>query len=291
MEANILVNLLLPIALFIIMIGMGLSLATKDFARILHHPTPVALGLSNQLIGLPILGFFIATVLQLPPVLAVGLMILAACPGGALSNLITHVANGDTALSITLTAFSSFISVLTIPLITSAMLLYFMGTTEQIHLPILPTIGKIIAITIFPISIGMILRHYQAAFAQRTEPFIRRLSIVLYVIIVSLIIVNDYEIILPGLRQIGLAVILFNIAALSLGYYTARLLHFDSRQTIAISVETGIQNCALAVVIASTILQRPDIALVPAIYSLPMFITGGCTMFWFGRYKHYYSFL
>lgn len=273
------------------MVGMGLSLTVKDFTRILHHPTPVALGLSNQLIGLPILGFIIATILQLPPVFAVGLMILAACPGGALSNLITHVANGDTALSITLTAFSSFISVLTIPLIVSVMLFYFMGTTEQINLPILPTISKIIAITVFPISIGMLLRHYQTSFAQRTEPFIRQLSVVLYVVIVSLIIFNDYEIILPGLRQIGLAVISFNFIALLLGYYSARLFNFNNQQAIAISVETGIQNCALAVVIASTILQRPDIALVPAIYSLPMFFTGGCTMFWFGHYKHHYSLL
>lgn len=282
MESNILLNLFLPIALFTIMVGMGLSLATQDFTRILHHPTPIALGLTNQLVVLPILAFIIATVLQLTPIFAVGLMILAVCPGGALSNLITHVAKGDTALSVTLTAFSSFISVLTIPLIVSAVLLYFMDTSERIHLPILPTIGKILLITVLPISLGMFLRAYQPQFAQRSQPFIRRLSVMLYVLVVTLIVVNDYEIILPGLRQIGLAVIVFNCTALLVGYYSARWLNFSDQQAVAISVETGIQNCALAVVIASVILQRSDIALVPAIYSLPMFATGAWVMYRFG---------
>lgn len=283
LESSILTSLFLPLALFIIMIGMGLSLTIKDFARILHYPQAVAIGLFAQMVILPTLGLVIVTVLKLPAPFAVGLILLSVCPGGALSNLITHVAKGDAALSVTLTAFSSFISVLTIPIIISAALFHFMDTTDDFQLPFLATVGKIFAITILPISIGMIIKIYADSFAIRTEKTIRKLSVYFYILIIALIVYENYEIILPGLRKVGSAVCLLNISALLIGFGIARSLRFSLKQSIAISVETGIQNCALAVVIASTILQQADIALVPAIYSLPMFASGGWLMYHFGN--------
>lgn len=265
------------------MIGMGLSLTIKDFTRIFRQPKAVFIGLFAQMIFLPILSFIIATTLKLSAPFAVGLVILAVCSSGAISNLITHVAKGDTALSITLTAFSSFISAFTIPVVISAALLHFTANSETFSLPFIDTIGKIVAITIFPISIGMLIKNYFPDFAAHTQKIVRKLSVILYVFIIILIISQNYDIILPGLKQVGLAVCLLNISALLIGFFLGKLFQLSTNQSITIAVETGIQNCALAVVIASTILQQSEMALVPAIYSLPMFASGAWLMLHFGK--------
>ena len=146
MESSALTTIVLPASLFIIMLGMGLSLVVDDFRRVIQYPKAVAIGLFNQLILLPLIGYGLAVMLGLGPAFAVGLMLLAACPGGVTSNLITHVAKGDTALSITMTAIASFITVFTIPLIVSWSLGQFMGESRSIELPIIQTMGRCILI-------------------------------------------------------------------------------------------------------------------------------------------------
>ena len=155
MEASFLTSVILPASLFIIMLGMGLSLVLDDFKRIALYPKATLIGLSNQLLFLPIIAFVIIKLLNLAPMVAVGFMLLAACPGGTTSNLIAHVSRGDTALSITLTAISSFISVLTIPLIITYSLNHFVGNAQTIELPVVATIMQILIITVVPVSIGL----------------------------------------------------------------------------------------------------------------------------------------
>ena len=157
MEGNILTEVFLPLTLAVIMLGMGLSLTVTDFKRIFIYPKAVTLGLINQLLILPLIAFALAIFFDLAPGLAVGLMILAACPGGPTSNLISHLANGDTALSITLTAFSSLITVITIPFIVNFSISYFIPGGEQPPLNIFGTVISVLAITIIPVAIGMLI--------------------------------------------------------------------------------------------------------------------------------------
>ena len=150
----------IPISIFLIMMGMGLSLVTNDFKRVVKYPKAVAIGLTNQLIFLPLVGFFLATSMSLEPEYAVGVMLLVLCPGGTTSNLFTYLAKGDVALSVTMTAIASVITVFTIPIVLSFSLVYFMGAGSEFQLPVVKTMVSLIALTILPVSIGMLIKRY-----------------------------------------------------------------------------------------------------------------------------------
>lgn len=285
MEANFLTTVLLPGSLFIIMLGMGLSLSLDDFRRVVKYPRGVMVGLFNQMILLPIIGFALAIGFNLSPAMAVGLMILSACPGGTTSNLITHVAKGDTALSITLTAIASFITVFTIPLITNFGLNYFLEESSRISLPLLKTIAQIVGITVIPVSIGMIIRGRNRAFADRMEQPARIASTVIFVTILLLIVITNWEMLVTTIQQIGLVCFSLNVATMLTGYLAARLFNFDLKQSLSVIIESGIQNGTLAIVVASSILLQPEMAIPAAIYSVFMFLSGGLIMFLFGRGK------
>ena len=182
-------QIFLPISLAIIMFGMGLSLVTDDFVRLFAYPKAVLVGLCNQLLFLPLIGFAIVVLFDLNPTMAIGVMILSVCPGGPTSNLITQVARGNIGLSVTLTALASLITVFTIPVLLSKAIAYFTGNTDVvIQLPILETMLQILMITIIPISIGMIIRKRREAFALSMEKLMRTASTVLFVIIFLIII-------------------------------------------------------------------------------------------------------
>lgn len=286
MEGSIATDVILPVSLAIIMLGMGLSLTINDFRNILNYPKAAILGLTNQLLVLPIIGFALAIVFKLSPEMAVGLMILAACPGGATSNLIAHVAKGDTALSITLTAISSTITVFTIPLIVSYALKYFYSDSDiVIQLPVLRTIIQIMGVTIVPVSIGMIIKKIKNDFAIKMEKPVRIASTVIFILVVVGIVAGQKDNIIPYFKSIGLVTILLNISTMAIGYLTARLLSLNLNQTISISIESGVQNGVLAIVIATSILHQPDMAIPPAVYSLVMLFTGGFMMSYFGNRK------
>ena len=285
MEDSILTLVILPISLFIIMLGMGLSLVVADFKRIALYPKATVIGLTNQLILLPIIAFGIVSFLNLSPMVAVGFMLLAACPGGTTSNLITHVSRGDTALSITLTAISSFISVLTIPLIVSYALIHFVGDGQAIELPVLQTIAQILIITIVPVSIGMVIRHFFPDFSERMDKPTRIFSSVIFILILITIIATNTDILEKYLFELGSISLLLNVVTMGLGFLTAKLFKLNLPQSISISIESGIQNSALAIVIANSILQQNDMSLPAAIYGLMMFLPGGLMMWYFGRRK------
>lgn len=286
MENSILSTLVLPLSLAIIMFGMGLSLVINDFKRVFLYPKAALLGLTNQLILLPIIGFVLAVVFNLPPALAVGLMIIAACPGGATSNLITHASKGDIALSISLTAIASLITIFTIPIILSFSLDYFINdSSTQIKLPIGETILQIMVITVIPVGIGMLIRYFNKNFANRMERPMRIASIVIFVVVLVGIIIANKAIIISSVKSAGLVALLLNLVTMTLGFYSSRFFKLNLKQTISITIESGIQNGTLAIVIATTILKQTNMSIPAAVYSLLMFFTSGFLIWQFGKRK------
>ena len=283
MEASILTSIILPLSLFIIMLGMGLSLVLDDFKRILLYPKATFIGLINQLILLPIIAFGLVNLLNLSPMVAVGFMLLSVCPGGVTSNLITHVSRGDTALSITLTAISSFVSVVTIPFIISYSLIYFLGDAQTIELPVVKTITQILAITIVPVSIGMLIRHFAPEFAKDMDQPTRTFSTIIFILIIISIIATNIPALKLHLFEFGGVGLLLNVLTMGLGFFTAKMFKLNLPQSISIAIESGIQNSTLAIVIATNILQQNELSLPAAIYGLTMFIPGGFMMWYFGR--------
>ena len=282
--AEILSKMVLPIALAIIMLGMGMTLVPNDFTRIIKQPKSILIGLTNQLIFLPIIGFVLAFAFDLSPVMAVGLMILATCPGGPTSNLIVQVCKGNIALSVTLTAISSIVSVLTIPFILSYALDYFGNDTNiTVQLPIKDTIIQIMGITVIPISIGMVLRAYKTKFAIQMERPMRIASTVIFVLVFIAVIAANFKIVGEAMKEVGLVTLLLNIITLGLGFVTARIFKLNLKSAISISVESGIQNGALAFVIATSILNNVEMGIPTASYVIWMYITGSILMWQFGK--------
>lgn len=273
MESSILTELFLPLALAVIMFGMGLSLTLSDFKRILIYPKAVLLGLLNQIVLLPVVAFFIAKGLRLSPELAVGLMILAACPGGATSNLITHLAKGDTALSITLTAFSSMITVLTIPFVVNFSIGYFIPGGEEQQLEILGTVISVLVITIIPVAIGMLVLKKVPALAKKLEIPFRQFSTVFFILIVVSAFVKERDNLVQFFIDAGPASLALNLATLGLGYGVSKVAGLNFRQSLTIAVESGIQNGTLGITIAATLIVNSVMTIPSAIYSLIMFGT------------------
>jgi len=283
MEGNVLTLVLLPIALFIIMLGMGLSLVINDFKRVMIYPKAVLIGLVNQLLLLPIIAFWIAGLWEWSGALAVGLMILAVCPGGVTSNLISHISRGDTALSVTLTAISSLITIISIPFVLNFSLEHFMSEGQAIQLPVLKTIAQIVVITIIPISIGMLIRAQKPEFSDSMDRPVRIVSVVFLILIIAAAVIKEKEVLINNAMLVGSAALLLNILTMGLGFITSKILKLNLRQSITISIESGIQNGTLAIAVAMTILGVGEMAIPGAIYSLVMFFTGGFFMFYFGR--------
>jgi BASS family bile acid:Na+ symporter len=287
METNFLTDLLLPISLGIIMLGMGLSLVPDDFRRVALYPKAAAIGIINQIVVLPIIGFLLLLLMPMrTPELAVGIMILAACPGGPTSNLISHISKGDTALSISLTAISSLIVVITIPLIVNFAMSYFLQHGQYIPLPIFDTIIKVIIITLLPVTIGMIIKAKWPEFSSKMNKPVKIMSGALLFVIIIAAIINDIDNLFNFFAQAGPVALALNVVMLFIGYLTARISKLKSAQSITISIESGIQNGTLGIAIAATLLRNPTMTISPAIYSLIMFMTAGVIIFWMNaKYK------
>lgn len=285
MEKSILTTLFLPASLFIIMLGLGLALQMADFKRVITYPKAVLIGITNQMLLLPLVGYGIAVLLNLSPELAVGLMILAACPGGVTSNLFSHLANGDTALSVTLTAISSVVSIITIPLIINFGLVQFMNQGQEIHLPVLKTIVQIMGITIVPILLGMLLRSKKPNFALSMQKPVKVASAVILFVIVLLVVWKERENLPSYFAQVGIAISMLNIITMFIGFYTSKLGKLNLPQSITIALESGLQNGTLGIVIALSILHNAQMSIPSAIYGLFMFGTGGLVVWFFGRKK------
>jgi bile acid:Na+ symporter, BASS family len=282
MQSNLFTAVLLPLALAMIMLGMGLSLVPEDFKRITRYPKAVAVGTVCQILLLPLIGALIAKVVPMQPELAVGLIVLAVCPGGPSSNLVTYLAKGDVALSVTLTAISSIITVFTIPLFTNLALQHFLGKSAAIALPIGSTMLQIFLITLLPTAIGMAIRYQFPNIARRLEKPMSRLATGLLALIIVLLLVREGSK-LPGfLAQVGISVVLLNLLATTAGFLAGKLFRLPLTQQICIAIEVGIQNGTLAIAITAGLLNNSDMAVPAAIYSLLMYVTG-CGAILYGR--------
>jgi BASS family bile acid:Na+ symporter len=282
MESSFLTAVFLPLALFAVMLGMGLGLTVEDFTRVLVYPRAVVVGLLAQLVMLPVLGFVLASVFPLSPELAVGVMILAACPGGPTSNLITYLARGNVALSITLTAVSSVVTVFTIPVVVNWAMGAFLGEATTLRLPLLATVLQIAVITLIPVAIGMALHHFLPRFAAQVERGVKWLSLALLALIIVGLLAQQRENVAGFFAQVGLVTLALNLIAMGLGYGIAWLAKVDRPSARAITIEVGIQNGTLAIAIASSpnLLNQPTLAIPAAIYSLIMFVTGAAFAAW-----------
>ena len=265
----------IPISIFLIMMGMGLSLVTNDFKRVVKYPKAVAIGLTNQLLFLPLVGFALATFMSLEPEYAVGVMLLVLCPGGTTSNLFTYLAKGDVALSVTMTAIASVITVFTIPIVLSFSLVYFMGAGSEFQLPVAKTMISLIALTILPVSIGMLIKNYKPNFADKAQVMVSRFGVIFLSFLVLFLSYVQRDIIVEALIATGPVSLILNVSTMALGYYTSKWFGLNPAQRRSITMEVGLQNSTLSMFMALTLLANYKMSLTPAIYTLIMFLTAG----------------
>lgn len=278
MQSNLISTVFLPLALAIIMFGLGLSLSIQDFKRIFANPKAMIIGSLTQLVLLPILGFGIASLmLSGNPELAIGLIILAMCPGGPTSNLLTHLGNGDTALCISLTAISSIVKIFTIPIMVNIAIQKYMGTNTALELDVVSSIIKIVSITIIPAAIGMFIKSIAPAFAEKSQKPVKIMSAVFLVLIIVAAILKEKANIASFFTLAGPAALVLNLSGMTLGYFIPKIFNLPTNQQVTISIETSIQNGTLAIAIASSplMLNNSTMAIPAAVYSIIMFITAG----------------
>jgi BASS family bile acid:Na+ symporter len=282
MPEDLFKSVLLPLALILVLFGMGMSLTPADFKRVILSPLASAVGLGCQLVLLPLAAFALTVALGLQGETAVGLLLLAACPGGPTSNIISHLSKGDGALSVTLTAVSSVIAVFTIPWIVGISMTHFLGVGAGIQLPFWKTLLQLFVVTILPIGLGMIVRAAKPAFANRMARPANVVSLVFLALVILLAVLREND--LAGqFRLAGPAAVSLNLLTMALGFYAAKIFRLPRPQQVTIAIEAGIQNGTLALAIALGLLGNPNIAMPAVIYSLFMFVSGAFMIFRFGR--------
>jgi len=260
----------LPVALGIIMFGLGLTLTVGDFARVLKQPKAVIIALLCQLILLPIICFGLVLAFQLPPILAVGMMMLAASPGGTTANLYSHLFRGDVALNISLTAVNSVISVITLPLVTNFAIWYFDPFDDQLGMQWAKVL-EVFAIVLVPVALGMLVRRFWPAFARAMDKPVRIASVVILVVVIAGAVASNWALLVENFARLSGITILFCLISLTVGYLVPRWLKIGKRQAIATSFEIGIHNATLAIVIAQTVLGSDELTLPAAVYGVLMF--------------------
>ena len=270
---GIVTEIVLPVALAFIMFALGLGLTFADFARVARQPRDFLIGAASQLILLPAVAWLLVSVWSLPPELALGVMIVAAAPGGVTSNILTALARGDVALSISLTAVISLVCVVTIPLIVVFAHDRLMGSAATGDISVAKTAISVFAIVTVPVTIGLLVRHFTPRFARQAEPAARHISTGLFIIVLAGAIYQERDNVVAYFAQAGLVTLALNVAMMALAYGMARLFASGPRQRIAISMECGLQNGTLAITVAALLFGGGLVAVPAATYSLIMFAT------------------
>lgn len=260
----------LPVALGIIMLGLGLSLTLADFARVLKQPKAVIIALLCQLIVLPAICFGLVLAFQLPPILAVGMMMLAASPGGTTANLYSHLFRGDIALNISLTAVNSVIAVITLPVITNFAIAYFQPFDDRLGLQWSKAL-EVFAIVLLPVALGMLVRRFWPRFAAGMDKPVRIASVVILIVVIAGAVASNWTLLVANFTQLALITVLFCLISLAIGFLVPRMLRVGKRQAIATSFEIGIHNATLAIVIAQSVLGSVELSLPAAVYGVLMF--------------------
>lgn len=267
---SLMTTVLLPVALGVIMLGLGLSLTVGDFARVAKHPKAVVIALVCQLLLLPAVCFGLVLAFQLPPVLAVGMMLLAASPGGTTANLYSHLFRGDIALNISLTAINSVIAVFTLPLIANLSIAYFLPGDDQLGIQLAKAL-EVFAIVLLPVAVGMLVRWWKPSFAKAMDKPVRIASVIILAVVIAGAVVANLTILMANIASLAGIVVLFCLLSLSLGFLVPRLLRVSHEQAVASSFEIGIHNATLAIVIAQTVLLNVEMSLPAAVYGVLMF--------------------
>ncbi len=263
-----------PIALALIMLGLGLGLSTRDFLRVINNPKDFTVGIICQLILLPIVAYILLLILRLPVELALGLMIIAAAPGGVTSNVLTKFANGDVALSISLTAVGSLISIFSVPFIvfSSAKLLGVTDLSSDITMTGIAL--KMALVVTVPVILGMIIRRFAENFISSNINIVNRITGILFIVVFAAIWIEERENIISYIGQAGLAVLILNVVMMTLAFYIAKGFATGIPQRKCISLECGLQNGTLAVFVATQIFNDVAYMVPTAAYALIMYITG-----------------
>jgi BASS family bile acid:Na+ symporter len=272
-ETGIFAQVALPIALAFIMISLGLALTLEDFRRVVIVPKGVAIGLGNLLVISPLLAFGVAEVYGLAAAFAVWLVLLGASPGGTMANLLTHLARGNTALSITMTAVSSVAAVVTVPLFLSLATGWFDADEFAEDVSMLPIVARVFLITVVPLAIGMRIRARAPAWTAAHEQQAKRGALVVFLLVVSGAVVEGWDEATEHLGELAAAAITLNVLAMGVSFTIARLARLDDPSSTAISLELGIHNATLAIAVGATV--ATELTIPAAVYSAFMFVTAG----------------
>jgi bile acid:Na+ symporter, BASS family len=280
MQSSLALSLGLPVALCIIMLGLGLALTLEDFLRVLSRPKPVVVGLACQLVLLPAFCFALVAFLGFPQAIAVGMVLLAASPGGTSATLFTHLAHGDVALSITLAATSSLIAMLSLPITANLSLLFFYGEAEPVYLEILDVL-QIFSIAILPAMTGVFIRSRYRSAALRLERPVRIVATLFLLAVVLFALISQWRLVPVWGPTVGAAALVFNLVSLAVGFHVPRIFGIERRQAIAIAMSISIHNAALVIALAlsESMLDSPEMAIPPAAYGLLAYVTAG-VMVW-----------
>jgi BASS family bile acid:Na+ symporter len=271
MEGGNALSILLPAALFIIMLGMGLALRITDFSRLMYRPKPVVAGLILQLIFLPLLTFMLVSVTGLPALLAVGLLIVSFAPGGATSNMISHLCRADTALSISLTALSSLIVPFTLPWLTWLSMEYFLGKGVLVELPLFATIMKLVLVTLVPVAIGMMINSIWPEVCRLIDRPVKILSLVFMFAVVAMISWANRAALPELMPTLSPVILIMASSAIALSALIARyLLRQNTEISLTLGIETGIQNAGTGLLVTGALLQQPEMSLAVLLYGILM---------------------
>lgn len=273
MEESLVTTLLLPAALAVIMLGLGLELSTADFRRILTAPRGVAIGLLNLVLISPALAFGMAELFALGPALAVGLVLLGTAPGGTMANMLTHLARGDTALSITMTAISSLCAIVTVPLALELAQHHFDAGALVGDVSMGAIVARVLLVTVMPVAVGMALAHRWPVRVAAALPRVKRVAIGTFLVVVAGAVVAEHERALDHLGEVAGAALALNLAAMTISFTIAKVARLGDRQATAIALELGIHNAALAIAVGATL--APELTIPAAVYSGFMLVTGG----------------
>lgn len=282
METSPLISIGLPISLFIIMVGIGLTLTIRDFGQVTRNPRSIVVGTIAQILLMPLVAFAIAPFLGLAPALAVGLVIIAACPGGTTSNLFVLLARGHIALSILLTVSASLITIITLPFFTNYALQMYFGEAANISLPVGKTIAMLVVIVLLPVALGMFIRTKAPAKAQKAEGMVSIFGGFVLLLLIIALLWGSRERLPELLAQAGPAAFLLNLAGIVIGLGLSRLAGLSQRESLAIAVELGIKNGTIALMVTLTLLESSEMSIPAVVYSVLMY-GFGCILIAMGR--------
>ena len=274
MGSSALIDVGLPISLFLIMVGMGMTLTPKDFREVAIAPKGTAYGLVCQILLLPLVAFGVAVAMDLSPALAVGLIVVAACPGGTTSNLFVYLGRGDVALSIVLTVIASLITIVSLPAFTGWALEHFNDAARSIELPVLRTVITLIVIVLLPVAIGMTIKHFKPVWAEKGEKAVGLLGLFVLIAVIVLLLVKLGDEAFELFRKAGVSAIILNLAGIVLGMLGGRLIGLSRDQAFTVAIELGIKNGTLGLMVTLTLLHSEAMSVPSAVYGVLMFAFG-----------------